>query len=90
MTVFNYIALKKNKNVVKGKVEANNLKEARENVRKLGFLPTKIYEESKAAVENKVEIHKTAKTGLQDRIDFTSTFHILAQSGIPVIESWFL
>lgn len=87
MTVFNYIALKNNKNVVKGKVEASNLKEARENVRKLGFLPTKIYEESKATVENKVEIHKLQKLGLQDRIDFTSTFHILAQSGIPVIES---
>lgn len=87
MTVFNYIALKNNKNIVKGKVEAGNLKEARENVRKLGFLPTKIYEESKAAVENKVEIHKLQKLGLQDRIDFTSTFHILAQSGIPVIES---
>ncbi len=87
MTVFNYIALKNNKNVVKGKVEAGNLKEARENVRKLGFLPTKIYEESKAAVENKVEVHKLQKLGLQDRIDFTSTFHILAQSGIPVIES---
>lgn len=87
MTVYSYIALKNNKNVVKGKVEANNLKEARENVRKLGFLPTKIYEESKAAVENKVEVNKLQKLGLQDRIDFTSTFHILAQSGIPVIES---
>lgn len=87
MTVYNYIALKNNKNIVKGKVEANNLKEARENVRKLGFLPTKIYEESKAAIENKVEVHKLQKLGLQDKIDFTSTFHILAQSGIPVIES---
>lgn len=87
MTVYSYIALKNNKNVVKGKVEANNLKEARENVRKLGFLPTKIFEESKAAVENKVESNKLQKLGLQDRIDFTSTFHILAQSGIPVIES---
>lgn len=88
MTVFNYIALKNNKNVVKGKVEANNLKEARENIRKLGFLPTKIYEESKATtVESKVEIKKLQKLGLQDKIDFTATFHILAQSGIPVIES---
>ena len=88
MTVFNYIALKNNKNIVKGKVEANNLKEARENVRKLGFLPTKIYEESKAAVvESKTLVNKLQKLGLQDRIDFTSTFHILAQSGIPVIES---
>lgn len=87
MTVYNYIALKNNKNIVKGKVEANNLKDARENVRKLGFLPTKIYEESKAVVENKEDVKKIQKLGLQDRIDFTSTFHILAQSGIPVIES---
>lgn len=87
MTVFSYIALKNNKDVVKGKVEANSLKEARENVRRLGFLPTKIYEESKATAENKVEAKKLQKLGLQDKIDFTSTFHILAQSGIPVIES---
>lgn len=87
MTVFNYIALKNNKDIVKGKIEANNLKEARDNVRRLGFLPTKIYEEAKAASENKVEAKKLQKLGLQDRIDFTSTFQILAQSGIPVIES---
>lgn len=87
MTVFNYIALKNNKDIVKGKIEANTLKEARDNVRKLGFLPTKIYEESKASSENKVEVKKLQNLGLQDRIDFTSTFQILAQSGIPVIES---
>ncbi len=87
MAVYNYVALKNNKDVVKGKVEALSLKEARENVRRLGFLPTKIYEETKAASENKVEAKKIQKLGLQDRIEFTSTFQILAQSGIPVIES---
>jgi len=87
MTVFSYIALKNNKDIVKGKVEANNLKEARDNIRRLGFLPTKIYEESKANTENKVEVKKLQKLNLQDKIDFTSTFQILAQSGIPVIES---
>ena len=87
MTIYNYIALKNNKDVVKGKVEANTLREARENVRKLGFLPTKIYEENKNATENKIEAHKVQKLGLQEKIDFTSTFQILAQSGIPVIES---
>lgn len=87
MAVFNYVALKNNKEIVKGKVEATTLKEARENVRKLGFLPTKIYEEAKAATENKIEAKQIQKLGLEDRIDFTSTFQILAQSGIPVIES---
>jgi len=88
MAVYNYVALRNNKDIVKGKIEAGSLKEARENVRKLGFLPTKIFEESQAAAtENKVEAKKIQKLGLQDRIDFTSTFQILAQSGIPVIES---
>ena len=87
MAVYNYVALKNNKEIVKGKVEATTLKEARENVRRLGFLPTKIYEEAKAATENKVEAKQIQKLGLEDRIDFTSTFQILAQSGIPVIES---
>lgn len=88
MTVYNYIALKDNKNIVKGKVEAGSLKEARDNVRKLGFLPTKITEETaSAAPETKVEAKKIQKLGLQDKIEFTSTFQILAQSGIPVIES---
>ena len=87
MGIYNYVALKNNKDIVKGKVEAENLKEARDNVRKLGFLPTKIYEEAKASVENKVAAKKIQKLGLQDRIEFTSTFQMLAQSGIPVIES---
>jgi len=87
VTVYNYVALKNNRDVVKGKVEADGLKDARENIRKLGFLPTKIYEEAQAATENKIEAKKVQKLGLQDKIDFTSTFQILAQSGIPVIES---
>lgn len=87
MAVYNYVALKNNKDIVKGKVEAETLREARENIRKLGFLPTKIYEEAKEVTENKVESKKLQKLGLQDRIEFTSTFQILAQSGIPVIES---
>ena len=89
MTVYNYVALKNNKDIVKGKIEANSLKEARQNVRILGFLPTKISEETQTSTtaENKIEAKKVQKLGLQDRIDFTSTFQILAQSGIPVIES---
>lgn len=87
MTVFNYIALKNNKDVVKGKIEASNIKEARENIRKLNLLPTKVYEETQAKTAVKVEAKKIQALGLQDKIDFTSTFQILTQSGIPVIES---
>ena len=88
MSIYNYVALKNNKDVVKGKIEAETHRQARENVRKLGFLPIKIYEETKAAVvEEKIEAKKMQALSLQDKIDFTSTFQILAQSGIPVIES---
>lgn len=88
MTVYNYIALKNNKDIVKGKIEAETLRQARDNVRKLGFLPTKIYEEAKSGgEETKVEAKRLQKLSLQDKIDFTSTFQILAASGIPVIES---
>ncbi len=87
MAVFNYVALKNNKDVVKGKIEASNIKEARENIRKLNLLPTKVYEETQGKTAAKVEAKKIQSLGLQDKIDFTSTFQILTQSGIPVIES---
>lgn len=92
MAIYNYIALKNNKDIVKGKVDAQSLREARENIRNLGFIPTKVYEEKakgEDVTEKKVDVKggKVKKLGLQDRMDFTSTLQILAQSGIPIIES---
>ena len=90
MAVYNYIALKNNRDIVKGKVNAEDLKEARESIRKLGFVPTKVYEETNKEDKksaSKVKKGKMQKLGLQDRIDFTSTLQILAQAGIPIIES---
>ena len=91
MAIYNYIALKNNKDIVKGKVDAADLREARESIRKLGFIPTKVYEEKSKEEENaakkEVKGGKVQKLGLQDRMDFTSTLQILAQSGIPIIES---
>jgi len=93
MAIYNYTALKDNKDIVKGKIEAASPREARENVRKLGFIPTKVEEEQQ---KNAVDAAKEAgtikkarmpKLNLQDKIDFTSTLQILAQSGIPIIES---
>lgn len=92
MAIYNYIALKNNKDIVKGKVDAQSLREARESIRKLGFIPTKVYEEKAKGEEDgekkaDVKAGKVKKLGLQDRMDFTSTLQILAQSGIPIIES---
>ena len=91
MATYNYIALKNNKDIVKGKVEAADLREARASIKNLGFLPTKVYEEKSKEDEKeasvKVKAGKIQKLGLQDRMDFTSTMQILAQAGIPIIES---
>ena len=94
MAVYNYNAIKNGKEIVKGKIEADSLREARENIVKLGFIPTKVEEDiDKNLIQDS---EKTTKSGkpkklpalkLQDKIDFTSTLQILAQSGIPIIES---
>lgn len=69
MTIYNYIALKNNKDIVKGKVNAEDLREARESIRSLGFIPTKVYEEktkSEEDSEKKTEVKggKIKKTWL--------------------------
>lgn len=87
MTVYNYVALKDNKNIVKGKIEAINQKEARSAIRQMGLLPTQITEDSKGTIETKVIVKKIQHLSLDDKIEFTSTFQILIQSGIPVIEA---
>ncbi len=92
MAIYNYEALKDGKEIVKGKVEADDVREARDNVRRLGFTPTKVYEE-RLGKDAKADAAATAKPGqmkalgLADKIDFTSTLQILASSGIPMIES---
>ncbi len=89
MTIYNYVALKNNKDIVTGKVEAESLREARDQVRKLGFLPTKVTEENlkKEEVKKNDGPGMMKSLGLQDKIEFTSTLQILAQAGIPIIES---
>ena len=83
MTIYNYKALKDKNEVVGGKIEADDIKTARENIRKLGLIPTKVYEESEKVAAAKV---KLSPLSLQELIDFTSTFQTLIQTGVPLIE----
>lgn len=89
MTIYNYTAIKDGSNeLVKGKVEAENLREARAAVRELGFTPTNLVEEQSVAQKEKSKaIGKMPKLGLSEQIDFTSTLQILSAAGIPIIES---
>ena len=75
MPIYSYEALKNNKEIVKGKVEANNHREARNIIRQMSLVPTKIVEETKDQQDDiKISRKKLPHMSLGDKIDFTSTF----------------
>jgi len=49
MPFYNYTAIKNGKDVVKGKIEAESIKDARENLRRQNLTPTKIEEQGKTS-----------------------------------------
>ena len=83
MTIFNYIALRNGSEVVNGKIEAEDVKAAREAIRQLGLVPTKVFDENKKVSAPKVRL---SPLSLQELIDFTGTFRTLIQTGVPIIE----
>lgn len=96
MPVYSYIALKNNKNVVKGKIEAENEKSARDAIKNLGLLPTKIIDDANASAKSSATSMAAVARGskgklkplsLKDKIEFTSTLQILVATGIPIIET---
>lgn len=84
MPIYSYEALKQGKEVVRGEVTASNLKDARDVIRKMGLVPTKINEFN---VSSKKKGGNLSSLSLKEKIDFISTFQILLQSGIPAVES---
>jgi len=92
MTIYNYTALREGSNeLVKGKVEAADVRGARQAVRDLGLIATDIVEEGTIVTAKKDKKSlgggKMPKLGLAEQIDFTSTMQILSAAGIPIIES---
>ncbi len=83
MTIFNYIALRNQSEVVNGKIEADDVKAAREAIRNLGLIPTKVFEDSQKVSAPKVRL---SPLSLQELIDFTGTFKTLISTGVPIIE----
>ena len=84
MPIFSYKALKAGKEIVKGEVTASNLKDAREVIRKMGLVPTKITEAMESRTKKKGDL---GRFSLVEKIDFISTLQILLTSGIPAVES---
>lgn len=96
MAKFRYSALKNNKEIVSGEVEALDYRQAREKIRQLGFLPTKVYteefidEQQNTSVENigiQTKGKKITRLSLQEKIMFTSKLEVLLASGIPILEA---
>lgn len=95
MTKYKYKALQDNTKIVEGEIEANDLREARELIRKLGFIPTKVYTEDAlhAQVQNVTKQERsTAKVqvkhlSLSQKINFTSQLETLLSAGIPILEA---
>lgn len=94
MAKFQYIALKNKKEFIEGEIEANTLREARQKIVALGFLPTKVYEE-KLIQDNLVEPtqivqangKRVKRLSLNEKIWFTSELETLLCAGIPILEA---
>ena len=84
MPIYSYVDLKQGKEIVQGEVTASNLKDARDVIRKMGLVPTKINEFNDAKQR---KMNKLSSLSLSEKIDFISTLQILLQSGIPAVES---
>lgn len=84
MPIYSYTALKQGKEVVRGEITASDLKDARDVIRKMGLVPTKIseYNDTKQKKAGRI-----ASLSLGEKIDFLSTLQILLSSGIPAVES---
>ena len=88
MATFEYSALRDNKTIVKGKVEAPDKTAARKKIREMGLLPTLVTDTTLA--DGKKKGTKKVNVGalsLREKIDFTSTLEILTSTGIPIIEA---
>ena len=90
MAVFKYVGLNKKGEVVRGNVEAETPKEARQVIKELGYVPTKVTADSadSNSPDNKKKISNALQSlTLKEKLDFTSTFLTLHRAGVPMIES---
>lgn len=89
MIKYKYTALKDNKILVEGEIEANDLKEAREKIRILGYIPTKVYNEDNSQTVYKtqnISVKKIKFLSLAQKISFTSQMQTLV-SAVSVLEA---
>lgn len=88
MAIFSYTALKNNKTVVKGSIEAQDASQARRKLRDMSLTPTSIVDSTQSKKGGKKSNKGLVQAlSLREKIDFTSTLEILTSTGIPIIEA---
>jgi len=91
MPTYNYRALKSGKELVSGKIEANSIQEARDDLKRKNLIPTKIEEQGGASAANKEtkrnKKFSVGKLNIREKIDFTNTLFILQRTGISIVET---
>lgn len=84
------------KSIESGKIEADNITDARTILKQKGLIPTNltvIGAEKKNNLDNLVKSQKKKgasilpKLSLNQKIDFTTTIHALLNAGVPIIEA---
>lgn len=88
MAIFSYTALKNNKTIVKGNIEAQDASQARRKLRDMSLTPTSIVDSTQSKKGGKKSNKGVVQAlSLREKIDFTSTLEILTSTGIPIIEA---
>lgn len=93
MSNFEYHALDKSKNIVKGSIEADSLKEARQKICDMGLLPTNIcFAGSVIPASNPDPNSKNEKIGsnflkLKSKLLFISEMQTMLNSGLSIMEA---
>ncbi len=92
MTKFKYKAYcEKEQKIIDGEVDAKNSREAREKIRELGYLPTKVYSDKDYTSTQKAPNLSRDKVinrlSIEEKILLTSELEVLLSSQIPIIEA---
>ena len=89
MSIFEYQAIDSSGRKIKGKIEAENARNAREKIKQLGQKPLKLEIDKSEGkkIDSGLAKHKIHSLSLKEKIDFTKTFQTLNRAGLPIIES---
>ena len=87
---FDYKAIKDKKEIIEGKIEAENLQDAKAKIRELNLIPLNVYESenlSNKLDKNSNNCGHVKFLSLQEKISFVSELQVMLASGISIIDA---